>query len=174
MKKFFKWSALTVGGLFALFGVICLVAAIFEDEEAAAYESETCTVEQFRTYVEREINRELVKKDHPIAKRIESAHGTVTVKRLYVSDVQVETKDGSNIVGAEGKNIRSFSVAITSIWDGVFHKDGRTVLGILFEDVNGKIEVTKAQIIATDAMVNMEDPDFWYNVGFGIGTLLAL
>ena len=47
-------------------------------------------------------------------------------------------------------------------------------MGILFEDVNGKIEVTKAQIIATDAMVNMEDPDFWYNVGFGIGTLLAL
>jgi|GEM_PF-6666767 len=174
MKKFFKWCLIIAGGLLALFGALCLVVAVFTDEEAAAFQSDTCTVAQFRNYVERDINKELANLNNPVVKRIEAAHGTVTVKKIYVSDVQVKTKDGSDLAGPEGNNVRSFSVAITSIWDGVFHKDGRTVLGILFENVNGELEVTAAKILQTDAMINMEDQNFWYNVGYGIGALLAM
>ena len=56
-------------------------------------------------------------------------------------------------------------------WYGIIHKGGTTDLEV---DLTADGKCTRSRIVRTDAMVNMEGENFWYNVGYGIGALLAL
>lgn len=113
------------------------------------------------------LNTELSNRSCPIIKRIEDAHGTVTVSRAYVLKCDITTIDGSNKADA----ISLIRMTIRFNWDGIIHQGGTTDLEL---DLTADGKCTRSRIIRTDALINMEDPDFWYNVGAGIGALLAL
>ena len=81
-------------------------------------------------------------------------------------------EDGSANVGVEGNNIRRINLEITTRWDGMIHKNGYTVIGIEIENINGEGKVTSAGITRTDALINTEDPKFWYEVGAAAALLL--
>ena len=130
------------------------------------------TVAEFREQAEQEINKALSSPSHDLRKYVENAHKTVTVHTAYVSDLQITTKDGGNNAGVEGKNIRRIHLEITTRWNGMIHKNGYTVVGVDLENINGEGKVTNAGIIRTDALINTEDPKFWYEVGTAVALLL--
>lgn len=130
------------------------------------------TVAEFREAAEKEFNAALASPDHDLRRRVENAHKTVNVHSAYVSDLRITTKDGSNNAGVEGNNIRRINLEITTRWDGIFHKNGYTVIGIEIENISGEWKVTSAGITRTDAMINTEDPNFWYEVGAAAALLL--
>lgn len=125
------------------------------------------TVAEVRHKIVDTLNEELSSSTCPFRKRIEDAHGTVTVSHAYVLKCDVTTTDGSD----KAKNISLVTVTIRFNWDGIVHKGGTTDLEV---DLTADGKCTRSRIVRTDAMVNMEDENFWYNVGYGIGALLAL
>ena len=125
------------------------------------------TVEDVRHKIVDDLNGELASPSCLVRKRIEDAHGTVTVSHAYVLKCDVTTTDGSD----KAKNISLVTVTIRFNWDGIIHKGGTTDLEV---DLTADGKCTRSRIVRTDAMVNMEDENFWYNVGYGIGALLAL
>ena len=144
--------------------LIAIIGAIGGDGEY--------TVADFRNDTEQKINRELCKKNNPINQLVEAAHLTVTVTEAYVSDVRASTKDGSNLAGRNGSNIKNAKIYITTRWDGNIHKNGKTVVELSYERVRDEWKVMDAKIVETDALVTTTDPDFWYKVGVGIAILL--
>ena len=155
-----------------IFGIVSSLAVVIFLVIALASGANDMTVAEFREAAEQEINKALSTSDHDLRRYVENAHKTVTVHTAYVSDMQITTKDGSNNAGAEGNNIRRIHLEITTRWDGMIHKNGHTVVGIDIESINGEAKVTSAGIIRTDAMVNTEDPKFWYEVGAAAALLL--
>ena len=160
-----------------IFGIVSVILAVIVccmmiPEDEAKPTKREMTVSEFREAAEQEINKSLSTKEHDLRKFVENAHKTVTVHTAYVSDLQITTKDGSNTAGVEGKNIRRIHLEITTRWDGMIHKNGYTVVGIDLENINGEGKVTNAGIIKTDALVNTEDPKFWYEVGAAAALLL--
>ena len=135
--------------------------------EAEAKREAEMTVEEVRHKIVDTLNEELSSSTCPFRKRIEDAHGTVTVSHAYVLKCDVMTTDGSD----KAKNISLVTVTIRFNWDGIVHKGGTTDLEV---DLTADGKCARSRIVRTDAMVNMEDEDFWYNVGYGIGALLAL
>ena len=131
------------------------------------------TVAEYRENFEKKLNGELQDRSHPLRKLIEQAHVTVDVTQAYVSGIKIVTKDGTN-VAEEGKrnNIRRVDIQISTRWDGVLHKNGKTVVNVTIEDVGGKFQATEHKIIKTDAVVNLEDPKFWMEAGALLGLLL--
>ena len=135
--------------------------------EAEAKREAEMTVEDVRHKIVDDLNGELASPSCLVRKRIEDAHGTVTVSHAYVLKCDVTTTDGSD----KAKNISLVTVTIRFNWDGIIHKGGTTDLEV---DLTADGKCTRSRIVRTDAMVNMEDATFWYNVGYGIGALLAL
>ena len=88
------------------------------------------TVEDYQARAEQEINQALSNSGHSLRKYVENAHKTVNVHTAYVSNLKITTKDGSKNVGADGKNIRQIHIEITTRWNGIFHKNGCTVVGV--------------------------------------------
>ena len=86
--------------------------------------------------------------------------------------MQITTEDGTNNAGVGGKNIRRLHLEITTRWDGLIHKNGFTVIGTDLENINNEWKVTNSGIVRTDALVNTEDPKFWYEVGAAAALLL--
>ena len=131
------------------------------------------TVAEFCQKAEQKINMSLQSDDSPIKRKVENAHLTVTVRDAYVSSMRVTTKDGSNSAGdATGSNVRSMKVTITTKWDGLFHKNGTTIVDLSYERVRDKWQVTDAKITYTDAWINIEDPEFWFVVGSALVVFL--
>ena len=133
--------------------------------EAEAKREGEMTVEEVRHKIVDALNGELASPSCLVRKRIEDAHGTVTVSHAYVLKCDVTTTDGSD----KAKNISLVTVTIRFNWDGIVHKGGTTDLEV---DLTADGKCARSRIVRTDAMVNMEDKDFWYDVGYGIGALL--
>ena len=129
------------------------------------------TVEEFRQEVITSLNAELAKSDCPAWKRIEEAHGTVTVYSAKVKSITVDTLDGSNYAD-EGRNVSTVTMELEFHWDGIIHRGGTTILEIVYDEQADKL--LRAEITYSDAMINIEDPNFWYNVGLVLGTAMAL
>ena len=125
-------------------------------------------VSEYKKRLEAEINAELARSNHPLRKRVERAHGGVTVRNVYVSDLEVATKDGSDKVGRGRKNIRRVELKITMVWDGTVPKNGRTEVTMVWVNIDGKLQPTSARITKSDAKINIEDPRFWIKVGLGL------
>lgn len=130
------------------------------------------TVADFRNDTEQNINRALQQENNMIKQLVETAHVTVTLTEAYVSDVRATTKDGSNLAGRNGSNIKNTKIYITTRWDGFLHKNGKTVVELSYERVRDEWKVMDAKIVETDAWVDITDSKFWYKVGVGIGVLL--
>ena len=166
MKKNVFWSAYKVIG-HSFLGLTALAISFF----SAGCSDSPKTVAEFANQYEKKINESLANPKNAFRKYVEDDHVTVDVKEAYVSDLKIETKDGSNNTGEGGHNIRKIKMNITTKWDGFFHKDGTTVLGILIENVGGKFKITEQKIVKTDALIH--DLEFWFNAGWIVGVLLA-
>ena len=133
----------------------------------------TVTLSEYQEHIEQKINKQLGDSEHKLRKMVENAHLTVNVTNAYVSRCAAETKDGSNDAGGYGgKNIRKVTMNITTRWDGLLHKGGETIVGIELENVNGNVQITKAAIIKSDALININDPKFWYAIGYSLGMMI--
>ena len=129
------------------------------------------TVDEWCAKAREELNRELAKPDCPVRRRIENAHLTVDVRYAKIISLTAQTLDGTNYSN-DGKNIASYNAKVEFTWDGVFQKGGYSILEIMYDIQNDKL--LKTDISQTNAMFNIEDPNFWFDVGWGIGALLAL
>ena len=153
-----------------IFGIVsALLAAVLL---CSCGEGNEMTVAEFREKAESGINQALSSSNHDLRRYVEDAHKTVTVHSAYVSDFRVITKDGSTNAGAEGNNIRRVELEITTRWDGMIHKNGYTVIGIEIDNISGEWKATQTGIIRTNALINTEDPKFWYEVGAAAALLL--
>ena len=126
------------------------------------------TVSQFENSFRNIMDSELSDPSHSIRKRIESAHATVDVNSAEVSYIKCLTFDGTNDAGGkEGRKIKNVRMRITTRWDGIFHKNGKTVLEVVLhrDSSNSEFTLQRGEIIESDAVVNIEDPEFWYKVG---------
>ena len=131
-----------------------------QKSEKQAKEEPGTSVDEYREKVEKALNEDLKSSSHPLRKRVEYAHGTVTVKSAYISDIKIITKNGKDRIRKES-DIRRVEMNVTNIWDGIFHYNGKTILGITVEDTGDGLNPTGAKIVYTDAIVNVEDPKFW-------------
>lgn len=127
------------------------------------------TIEDARTQAIAFFNEELSNPNCEVRKRIENAHLTVTVKSAYVVRCEMETLDGSNLVGEDGENIRSMMVLLRFEWEGWIDK-GYTDLRVDFDMLNKR---ASSRIDYTTAMINAEDPELWYDVGYLLGAAVA-
>lgn len=125
------------------------------------------TVADFRSELVRKFNGELASPGSPLRKRIERAHGTVTVKSAHVVRCDLATFDGSNRAGENGENIRGCNILLRFEWEGVIDK-GYTDLRAIYDGANDRWH---AEIDYTTAAINFEDPEFWGSVmdGFVAG-----
>ena len=129
------------------------------------------TVSDYKAEVVKDINEELSKTDSKLRKRIEDAHLTVKVRSTEIVRCDITTVDGSEKVGRNDSNIDKVSMLIRFNWEGIIDK-GYTDLCIEY-DVHNK-RLLKSEIDHTTALVNIENPSFWYDVGYLIGTALVL
>ncbi len=127
------------------------------------------TVEDWCAKTRRQINQELLSEDSAVIKRIEDAHFSITVTKAEVKSIYATTIDGTTD-SQNGNNIRSCTVEIEFTWDGVFQEGGYSILEIIIDIQNNK--VIKSKITETNAIINLEDPKFWFNVGWTIGSFL--
>ena len=145
------------------YGILTLVIMVASGPCNA--EESQYTVAEFKRHYLPVINNRLKDKENffgNIMSRVDQAHKTVTVRDAYFSKCEITTKNGSNIAGKGGCNIKKIDYEITVIWDGYFKKFGKTILAICQENIPGAgIHVTKADIVYTDAWINVEDGEKW-------------
>jgi hypothetical protein len=136
------------------------------------------SVKEEEQAVKNVLNESLKNRDLPITREIiafvEDAHVTVTAKRCYVTEVKIETEDGSDYIDTrkEGSDVRGVRVTFVVDWDGFVHEDGHTVLALKYDGYFR--EVSTAKILETDAKVNINDPKFWLKVGYSLASLAFL
>lgn len=104
-----------------------------------------------------------------IVKRVEDKHGTVTVKNVQVKHFSIQTVDGGNLVHGDGENISEYKLVLRFWWDGIIHENGHTDIGFVLDN-DGKC--VKTWTDDTDALIDLEDPNFWYGVGAALGSML--
>lgn len=104
-----------------------------------------------------------------IVRRVEGKHGTVTVKSVQVKHFSIQTVDGGNLVYGDGENISEYKLVLRFWWDGIIHENGHTDIGFV---INKAGECVKTWTDDTDALIDLEDPDFWYGVGAALGSML--
>ena len=156
---------------------ICILTVVLIIHSCSGGGGSTVSVDEFQRRTREKLNKELMNPSsefrNAVFSRIEKAHVTVTAKSAEITKCNIRTIDGSDSVKNDGENVLSYDYNVRVRWDGVFHKNGSTTLNIIQQRNNkGEYGVQSAQIIQSDAVVNVEDPDFWYGVGFAAGVLL--
>ena len=152
-----------IGGILRL--VVALVIAyvgiqyFYEKVVGAAKER---TVSDYRAETIRSFEQGLSKPDSRYRKRIEDAHLTVTVKSAEIVRCDVTTIDGSDKAGTDDSNIDRVSMLIRFNWQGIVDA-GYTDIRYEYDVKNRR--VLKSEIEYTTALVNAEDPSFWWGVG---------
>lgn len=131
---------------------------------------ETKSVEQYRSEIVHTMNSVLKDKDNHLHRRVESAHGTVTVYKAFVSHCEIVMHDTSGRVKKDESNVKQIRMEITFYWNGIIHQGGHTVLRLILDNAGDEWMINTAKIVETDALVNTEDPDFW----IGVGSLLLM
>lgn len=134
-------------------------------------------VSEFKQRYVQKLNNELSDSNNPVRVHTEKIHsliGSVTVTKAYVSNLKVDTKDGSDDVGKDGKNIQRITVEITTEWDGLIHKDGRTVFEVAVVNADGNFKEAYKKKTFSDAYINLDDVGFWQSVISLLITVLPL
>lgn len=153
--------------------IAILVLGVFwynqsETKGDESHEIVRVTVEDVRREIVSGVNNGLNDPNHPIRKIVENAHLTVDVKNAYVLKCEIDTLDGSANAGRNCDNISQIKLTIRLVWDGIFHFNGKTDFETVYSSTG---ELVSAGIVQTDALVNTEDPEFWFDVGYVIGEL---
>ena len=132
------------------------------------------TVAQFCKTEEKLLNYRLQNHDNLFTRKIidavEGIHPTVTVSKVYVSDLSVKTKDGGEYIGELGDNIRSIKLSVTILWDGNIQSGGKTIIEMSCENADGEMKIVDSNIAYTNGL--KIDFDFGFKVGYLIGLLL--
>ena len=100
-----------------------------------------------------------------IVQAIEKKHGTVTVDAVDLRSLDVRTYDNSGFVRNDLGNVGSVEFVIRFWWDGIFHQDGHTDVEFVLVPKGDEVEFRKCSVIDTDALINLDDPAFWAEVG---------
>lgn len=129
------------------------------------------TVDDYKAEIIQSVNEDLAKADSKLKKRIEDAHLTVTVKSTCIVRCDVTTFDGSDKAGKDDDNIDKVSVLVRFNWEGQFLGSGYTDLLIAYDVHNDRL--LKSEIDHTTAIINVEDPNFWWDVGVSLGILFS-
>ncbi len=148
-------------------GVMAIVGG--DNYSPPIFSSKERTVSDYRVEQIREVETELAKPNSKLKKRIEDAHLTVTVKSTNIVHCDVTTVDGSDRAGKDDSNIDKVSMLIRFNWKGKIDT-GYTDLRLVYDVKNDRLE--KSEIEYTTALINVEDPSFWYGVGAIIGSML--
>ena len=170
-----KRTGLFVGIGVAAVALLCItgigVMAIVGGDKASGQSSQIKerVVSDYRAEAIRDVEAELSKPDSKLKKRIEDAHLTVTVKSTRVVRCDVTTVDGTDRAGKDDSNIDKISLLIRFNWEGLVDT-GYTDLRLEYDVKNDRL--IKSEIDYTTALVNAEDPSFWYGVGAIIGSML--
>ncbi len=106
-----------------------------------------------------------------LKRRIEDAHATVDVISAQVIRYNASTYNGSRDTGNNGDNVDQENIHIRFDWTGIVDA-GYSVLQIVID--RRTRAVVKSGIVDTSALVNTEDPEFWYGLGEFIGLALTL
>lgn len=151
----------------ALISILAIgVAAIITDGISRTREK---TVADYRVETIKEVEEELAKPGSALKKRIEAAHMTVDVTSTRIVRCDVTTIDGSDRAGQDDSNIDKVSMLIRFNWQGIIDS-GYTDLRVEYDAKNDRL--LKSEIEYTTALVNAEDPAFWWDVGFILGSCL--
>ena len=161
-KNWLKATSIGVVVLLLFFGLTTKLGQPTRPEE---------TVDDVKRHFIAKLNKEMSNSSCPVWERIENAHITVKVYRANVLECDVATIDGSDEVGADRSNILRVTVKVRFYWDGLVQQAGTTDVAF---DLTADGKCTRSQIVRTDARWNTEDPEFWWDVGWCIGALLAL
>ncbi len=129
----------------------------------------TPTVYEYQQSVRNIWNQALSEQDSEFRKMVEDAHKTVDITRAYVYSIKAETKDGSTDAGENYSNISDVKLHIKMHWDGIMHKDGYTKLFLHHDRFWNIIDV---RIVETDALINTDDPKFWFNACKELGQIV--
>lgn len=135
---------------------------------------ESMSVAQYSKIIEDRLNEELSDPLCIVRSQIKNIHGTVKVTSAHVSDIRVKTKDGSYNAGVEGNNVREVEVKIMTRWDGVFNSGGYTEFRIKYDITGTRPPVVSAGVVRTNAIVNLECPEFWAAVATLLLPLLEI
>ena len=127
------------------------------------------TVSDYKADAIKEINQELSKPDSKLKKFIEDAHLTVTVKSTSIVRCDVTTVDGSEKAGKNDSNIDRISLLVRFNWVGLIDT-GYSDLRLEYDVQNDRL--LKSEIEYTTALINLNDPQFWFGVGELIGAAL--
>ena len=117
------------------------------------------------------LNAELQKPEHPLRLRVQERHLTVTVKEAKVSHLKTKTKHDLGWTGWNDCVLENCTFDVTFTWDGVLHKNGKTVLRIVMNPINNK--VSSVEVIHTDAAINIGDQETWNSLTKEIQNLFA-
>ena len=131
---------------------------------------ETYTVAQYRDKFVEDANKELENPQSKLRKYVEDAHLTVKVSEAHVISCEMTTKDGTDKAGKDGENVQDVTITMRFSWSGLVY-DGTTDLRIVLDAPKKK--VLKTEVVRTDALVDLTDTKFWYNVGYLLGAILA-
>lgn len=172
-----KRTGLYIGVGVAIIALLCLAgigiaaAVSGQDGKGPVRVFHEKTVSDFRDETIRDVNAELSKPSSNLKTFIEDAHVTVTVTSANVVRCDVTTIDGTDKAGRGDSNIAQVSLLIRFQWQGILDT-GYSDLRLVYDAQNDRL--LKSEIEYTTALINTQDPDFWWDVGAVIGTALAL
>ena len=140
--------------------ILCILAVLglfFMISMCSRHGQRELTVGEFQAKWKAQWNEVLSDPNNALNKRIQRAHGPVTVKSAHVVRCDFETIDGSNRAGKDGENIRSCNMLLRFEWEGIVDK-GYTDLKVVYDGANDR---WYSGIDYTTAAINFEDPEFW-------------
>ena len=113
------------------------------------------SVEQMEESIRENLDRELQNPNNRLVEFVERSHKTVKVKSAKVTKCALRTSGGGK---ADGSDIELVDIEITLKWDGIFHKNGETVVGYSVMRKDGKPVNSTPRIIRTTARINRPVP----------------
>lgn len=130
-------------------------------------EEQAVTVAQVGEELRMAWNDQLKDPAHPLRRRIENSQ-IVTVNTAYIRGVEVRTLDGTENAGANLENLMLVKISFYFDWQGLVNP-GHSVLDVAIDCRTG--EVVESRIAETTAVINLEDPQLWFDVGALAGEL---
>ena len=93
----------------------------------------------------------------------------MTVTSTSVVRCDVSTFDGTDLAGKDDSNIDKMTLLIRFNWKGIVEA-GHSDLRLVYDVHNDRL--LESKIDFTTALINTQDPDFWFGVGEIIGATL--
>ena len=133
-----KWSLAAVSGLAVLLAAACSSYFLWPRLKPFFVEPRM-DVAEYRKPIIGKMNQLLRNKDHVFRKLVEGIHPTVKVTRARALSCKVTTKDGTNFVGKNGRNVKKIDILVEVRHTGLLGGIGETLLDATFENIDDKL-----------------------------------